>query len=134
MGRLEASQARQEKEERLKDAAEPSVFGSSLGIGAAMDLRALERTPPPRRTLGVSPATYLGARQPGYADAAAQLHAQAAANVEMTHVPEPPLPQHAMPPQVGQGVGVHNPAYPAPGPQYPTCARHVPAQAEHSPF
>ncbi|KAG2761557.1 hypothetical protein PC129_g5704 [Phytophthora cactorum] len=89
MERLEASQERQEEKERLKGH-EPSVFGSSLGPGRPMDRQALEQTPPPRNSPGVSPATYFSLRQHEYANTAA--------NVEMAQAPQA-LPQHFIPPQ-----------------------------------
>nr|CCA15801.1 hypothetical protein TcasGA2_TC004282 [Albugo laibachii Nc14] len=47
-----------------KDSAESSVFDSVLGVGAAMNLQALEHNHYPKRSPNLSPATYFGARYP----------------------------------------------------------------------
>ena len=39
------------------------IFGSALGVGAGMSLQDLKRTPPPKKSPNVSPATYFGARR-----------------------------------------------------------------------
>uniref|UniRef100_A0AAV1TYK1 Uncharacterized protein n=1 Tax=Peronospora matthiolae TaxID=2874970 RepID=A0AAV1TYK1_9STRA len=91
--RMEASQGRLEEKERLKGH-EASVFGPVLGQGKAMTREASDVSPPRRVSPGVSPSTYFGARQPGYAGAAA--------NVEMAQAPQPVLPQHYVPPPMYQ--------------------------------
>ena len=63
---MESSQHGQVGGQR-KESAESSVFDSVLGSGAGITLRALERTPPPKRSPNVSPATYFGARRPAFA-------------------------------------------------------------------
>ena len=93
--RMEASQGRLEKKERLKGH-EASVFGSVLEQGKAMTREALDATPLRRVSSGVSPSTYFGSRQPGYANAAA--------NVEMAQAPQPVLPQHYVPPPMAPGL------------------------------
>uniref|UniRef100_A0AAV1UG45 Uncharacterized protein n=1 Tax=Peronospora matthiolae TaxID=2874970 RepID=A0AAV1UG45_9STRA len=90
---MEASQGRLEEKERLKGH-EASVFGSVLGQGKAMTREALDVSPSRRVSPGVSPSTYFGARQPGYAGAAAK--------VEMAQAPQPVLPQHYVPPPMYQ--------------------------------
>ena len=106
MERMEASQGRLEEKERWKGH-EASVFGSVLGLGKAMTREALDVSPPRRVLPGVSPSTYFGARQPGYAGAAA--------NVEMAQAPQPVLPQHYLPPPMYQSAP---PPHMAPGLQY----------------
>ncbi|CAI5716720.1 unnamed protein product [Hyaloperonospora brassicae] len=91
--RMEASRGRSEENERLKGH-ESSVFGSVLGQGKAMTREALDVSPPRRVSPGVSPSTYFGARQPGYAGAAAK--------VEMAQAPQPVLPQQYVPPPMYQ--------------------------------
>ena len=93
MERIEASQGRLEKKERLKGH-EASVFGSVLEQGKAMTREAMDATPLRRVSSGVSPSTYFGSRQPGYANAAA--------NVEMAQAPQPVLPQQYVPPPMYQ--------------------------------
>nr|CCA23219.1 conserved hypothetical protein [Albugo laibachii Nc14] len=61
-----------------------------LGQGRPMNRKALEMTPPRRVSRVVSPSTYFGASQRGYA--------VAAANVELVQAPQPDLPQHYVPP------------------------------------
>ena len=91
MERMEASQRRLGEKERLKDHA-ASVFGTVLGQGKSMTREALDVSPPRRVSPGVSPSTYFGARQPGYAGAAV--------NIEMAQAPQPVLPQHYVPPRM----------------------------------
>ena len=93
--RMEASQGRLEETERLRSY-EDSVFGSVLGQGKAMTSEALIVRPPRRVSPSVSPSTYFGARQPVYANAAA--------NVEMAQAPQPVLPQHYVPPPMAPGL------------------------------
>ncbi|CAI5733621.1 unnamed protein product [Hyaloperonospora brassicae] len=104
--RMEASQGRLEQGERLKSH-EASVFGSVLGQGKAMTREALVVSPPRRVSPGVSPSTYFGARQPGYAGAAV--------NVEMAQAPQLVLHQHYVPPPMYQPAP---PPHMAPGLQY----------------
>lgn len=85
--RMERLEASQDERERIKD--ETSVFGSALGQGQAMHRRALDMTPPRAPSPAVSPGTYFGFQQQGYAEAAA--------NVEMAQAPHQPLPQHYVP-------------------------------------
>ena len=82
MERLEESQ---DKRERIKE--ETSVFGFALGQGQAMNRRTLDMTPPRAPSPAVSPGTYFGFKQQGYAEAAA--------NVEMAQAPHRSLPQPA---------------------------------------
>uniref|UniRef100_A0AAV1T1I0 Uncharacterized protein n=1 Tax=Peronospora matthiolae TaxID=2874970 RepID=A0AAV1T1I0_9STRA len=106
MERMEASQGRLLEKKRLKGH-EASGFGSVLGQGKAMTKEALDVSPPRRVSPGVSPSTYFGARQPGYAGAAA--------NVEMPQAPQPVLPQHYVPPPMYQPAP---PPHMGPGLQY----------------
>uniref|UniRef100_A0AAV1TA11 Uncharacterized protein n=1 Tax=Peronospora matthiolae TaxID=2874970 RepID=A0AAV1TA11_9STRA len=106
MERMEASQGRLEEEEHWKGQ-EASIFGSVLGQGKAVTRESVDVSPPRRVSPGVSPSTYFGARQPGYAGAAA--------NVEMAQAPQPVLPQHYVPPPVYQPAP---PPHMAPGLQY----------------
>ena len=86
---------------------EASVFGSMLGQGRPMSREALEMTPPRRVSRVVSPSTYFGASQRGYAGAEA--------NVEMAQVPQLELPKHYVLPPIYQPPP---PPHIAPGPQY----------------
>nr|CCA22054.1 AlNc14C142G7281 [Albugo laibachii Nc14] len=72
-----------------------------------MSREALEMTPPRRVSRVVSPSTYFGASQRGYAGAEA--------NVEMAHVPQLELPKHYVLPPIYQPPP---PPHIAPGPQY----------------
>ncbi|CAI5711704.1 unnamed protein product [Peronospora destructor] len=90
MAKLEESQ---EAKEHPMDR-ESSVFGSAIGQGQPMKRRALEVTPPRARSPCLSPGTYFGVNQPGYA--------RAAEHVEMAQAPHPGLPQHYVPPSVYQ--------------------------------
>ncbi|POM58937.1 Mitochondrial Carrier (MC) Family [Phytophthora palmivora] len=94
MERMKASQQRQEEKERFSGR-ESSVFESAIGLGRAMDRRALNQTPPPRDP-PVSPATYFGLKQRGYG------YENAAANVEMAQAPQQVLPQYYVPPRTYQ--------------------------------
>ena len=87
---MEASQVR--KEEKERKGRESSVFGSIIGQSRAMTREALDLTPPPKTSLGLSPGTYLGARQ--------RVYGQAAANIEMAQAPQPELPQHYVQPPI----------------------------------
>ena len=70
-----------------------------------MNRKALEMTPPRRVSRVVSPSTYFGASQRGYA--------VAAANVELVQAPQPDVPQHYVP------LASYQPSpHIAPGPQY----------------
>nr|CCA24808.1 AlNc14C260G9788 [Albugo laibachii Nc14] len=60
MCRMESSQSGQARWHR-KDSAESSVFDSVWGVGAAMNLQALERNPSPNGSPNLSPASYFGA-------------------------------------------------------------------------
>ena len=61
MNRMEVYQ----KEQVVKDqkGSPKLIFGSVLGVGAGMSLQDLKRTPPPKKSPNVSPATYFGARR-----------------------------------------------------------------------
>ena len=67
-----ASQERQEEQGCLKGH-EASVLGWLLGQGRPMNREALELMPPLRVSSVVSPSTYFGASQRGYAGAAASV-------------------------------------------------------------
>lgn len=85
MDKLEASQeGKHQQVER-----QSSVFGSSIGQGQAMHRSALELTPTRPRSPNLSPMTYFGVRQPGYA--------KTADKVEMVQAPQTGLPQHCVP-------------------------------------
>ena len=86
--RMEVSQGRLKEKERLKGH-KASVFGSDFVLGKAMTREALGVTPPRRVSPVVSPSTYFGARQLGYASAASKF--------EMAQAPQPVLPQHYVP-------------------------------------
>ena len=61
INRMEVSQ--KEQASKGQKGSPESIFGSALGVGVGMTLQALERTPPPKRSPNVSPATYFGARR-----------------------------------------------------------------------
>ena len=58
MNRMEVSQ--KEQVGKGQKGSPESIFGSALEVGAGMSLRALEHTPPPKKSPNVSPATYFG--------------------------------------------------------------------------
>ena len=115
MGRMESSQREQVGGQRMKSA-ESSVFGSVLGSGAGITLQALERTPPPKRSPNVSPATYFGARRPALAgEHMVDAPAQANVNHGMARGLEPGIQGHAMPAGVYPGMQVPGPVQHQPG-------------------
>uniref|UniRef100_A0AAV1T9C7 Uncharacterized protein n=1 Tax=Peronospora matthiolae TaxID=2874970 RepID=A0AAV1T9C7_9STRA len=101
MAKLEASQGT--KDQPMDK--ESSVFGSAIGLGQPMNRRALDVTPPRAPSPHMSPGTYFGMNQPGYA--------RAAENVERAQAPQPGLPQHFVPPPVCQQAQIpqHVPSY-----------------------
>uniref|UniRef100_A0AAV1T532 Integrase catalytic domain-containing protein n=1 Tax=Peronospora matthiolae TaxID=2874970 RepID=A0AAV1T532_9STRA len=101
MAKLEASQGT--KDQPMDK--ESSVFGSAIGLGQPMNRRALNVTPPRAPSPHMSPGTYFGMNQPGYA--------RAAENVERAQAPQPGLPQHFVPPTVCQQAQIpqHVPSY-----------------------
>lgn len=95
LARIVKLETSQENKDRLVSS-NLSVFGSSIG----QNRRALNLTPPRLRWSYMSPGTYLGANEDGYA--------RAAENAEMTQAPQqglqhnfvsPPIYKYATPPQ-----------------------------------
>ncbi|CAH0484748.1 unnamed protein product [Peronospora farinosa] len=66
MNRMESSQAGKAEQQR-KDSVESSIFSSFLETRASINLQALKRTPPYKRSPNLLPVTYFGAQRPAYA-------------------------------------------------------------------
>ena len=66
MDRLEISQVQAGEKH---NGSTKSIFGLALEVGEEMNLRALERTPPPKMSTNASPATYFGARRHNHGNA-----------------------------------------------------------------
>ena len=105
---MESSQFEQVDRQR-KDSSESSVFSSALGAGQGINFQALKRTPPPKRSPNVSPATYFGVRRPAFAGNIVDPPAQDRSDYIMNAGPVPGV--QVAPPAPYPSVG-------APGPMF----------------
>ena len=76
-----------------------------------MTLQALERTPPPKKSPNVSPATYLGARRQYQENVDAHNGYHGAADLNMGPLPEPVHHRQEAPAAYYHGVGMPNMMY-----------------------
>ncbi|CAI5727347.1 unnamed protein product [Peronospora destructor] len=117
MNRMEVSQKEQVSKHQ-KGSPGTSIFGSVLGVGAGMSLQALERTPPPKKSLNVSPATYFGARRHNQEDVEGRPVGQVAQDFNMGPGPGPVHHRQDMPGGYYAGAGMPNRMHVHPTPQF----------------
>ena len=106
MNRMEFSQKEQSGKDR--QGSPESTFGSALGVGAGMTLQALERTPPPKRSPYVSPATYFGARHHIHGNGDGRPVNPVLADVNIRSAPRPAHRRQDMHAGYYPGVGMPN--------------------------
>ena len=115
MNRMEVSQKEQVGEGQ-KGSPE-SIFGLSLGVGAGMSLQALGRTPPPKKSPNVSPATYFWAWCHNQVNVGKQPADHVAADFNMRPGPGPVYHRQNVPAGYYSSAGMPNRMYVHPGPQ-----------------
>ena len=86
MNRMDVSQ-KEQVDKHQKSLTELSLFGSVLVIGAGRILQALERTPLPKKSPNLSPATYFRSRRLNQADIGGTPADHAAEDFNMGSVP-----------------------------------------------
>nr|CCA27904.1 AlNc14C811G12536 [Albugo laibachii Nc14] len=106
MCRMESSPSRQSRQHR-KDSAESSVFDSVLGVGAAINLQALECYASPKRSTNILPATYFSSRS----------LTQVAVNNDMGQAAEVGVHGQRLPDYHYPGRGIQNSCFVLPGRQ-----------------
>ena len=115
MNRMEVFQKEQGGKDR--QGSPESIFGSALGERAGMTLQALKRTPPPKKSPNVSPATYFGERHHIHANGDGRPVNPIVTDFNMGPAPGLAHPRQEMPAGYHPSVGMPNGMYPHPGQQ-----------------